>query len=89
MQNDNSLTITVSILAVVVIVGALGSGLVALPKMELSSLWREKQTAIIEAPQPVRVKPVRKPAETTCNGVMHGGFCVLPTQDNTPTMAIP
>jgi len=78
----------ISILAAVVIGGALGSGLVPLPKMDLSSLRQEKQATIIEVPQPVRVKPVHKAAETTCNGVMRGGFCVLPTQDNAPPMTV-
>jgi len=86
MQNDTSLTLTISILAGIILVVASASGFVALPKMDTSFLWREKPTAVIEAPQPVRVKAVStKPAETVCNGVMRGGFCVL---DDAPTMSI-
>jgi len=85
MQNDNVI-LTISILAGIILVAALISGFVALPKMDMAYLWQEKQTAVIDAPQPVRVKAIRvKPVSTVCNGVMRGGFCVL---DDAPTVSI-
>jgi len=85
---QNNLAFTLAIVFAFMIAGAFGSGLVPLPKMDLKALWPEKQEVIVEAPEPVRVKAARKPVETVCAGVMRGGFCVLSTQDNAPTMTI-